>query len=184
VSGQRETYSEDLARVVVVVCDAAIAHPPLRHYWVETGVGDGPGTGSLAADEGVDGRAPVVLLFDLLISLPTHIEEHTTNGGGDEDHGDNNAARDGADVGAAAALRRGLFVDLCDDHRGTRHRFDGSICIVGAPWSALDRSVAFVDNEDGQAGIVDCPGSFATTYENALGEIKHTRSTGTKLTSF
>ena len=79
----------------MVVGDAAIAHPPLRHDGIETRVGD---RGRLARKR-VDGVA-MVLLLDLAVPLATEVKHNATNDRSHCEHADNDATGNSTRVGA------------------------------------------------------------------------------------
>lgn len=56
---------ENTSRVILIVCNAAITHPPMCHDWVEAGIVErGSGTADRWFGEAVDGRISAVFLLD------------------------------------------------------------------------------------------------------------------------
>ena len=73
------TYLEDPPRVVLVVCDAAIAHPPLSHDGIKAGIVERGSTTAIrwltTSNEIADSCVPLVLLLNLASLLVADDEE-------------------------------------------------------------------------------------------------------------
>ena len=110
------TYAKDPARIVLVVCDAAVAHSPMGHDGVEAGIrhGDAPAAAWWlgAVDEGVDGGIAAVVFLYFGVAPPPDEEKGGTYDGGEnadaDDDANSNANRAASTRGAAAVrcLRR------------------------------------------------------------------------------
>lgn len=76
-------YLEDSPRVILVIGDAAIAHPPLSHdRRVEAGVREGPvaaAMGLASSNELADGGIPPVLFLDLADLAASHVQVGATS---------------------------------------------------------------------------------------------------------
>ena len=93
------TYLEDSPRVVLVVCNAAITHPPVGHDWVETSIiKGGAGAADWRLGEAVDSRVASVFILDRTSLLITHEEEQSTHDASNGKNSDNDACGDGGYV--------------------------------------------------------------------------------------
>lgn len=86
------THSEDSPRVILIVSNAAAAHPTLSHDGVKSGIGvdrvSAATAGWLAAREGVDGSISSVFLLNLVVPLALHPEKDTTSNCEEDDCSD------------------------------------------------------------------------------------------------
>jgi hypothetical protein len=68
--GKRQTYLEDPPRIVLVVCNASVTHPPLSHHgWIETCIG---GWRLATTNKLTNGCISSVLFFHLAVSAAAH----------------------------------------------------------------------------------------------------------------
>src|SRR5205823_3684872 len=112
----RVTYPKNAPRVVLVVCDAAVAHTALSHDGVHARVGHGQAStaaGRFASvDEGVDRGVTSVLLLDLMVAAPPQPEPDATGYGSNGDYADNHASGNGSRVAAATTAAAAAAVSI------------------------------------------------------------------------
>jgi hypothetical protein len=111
------TYAKDPPGVILVIGDAAVAHPPLSHHWIQPGIRHGPRAASgRLADEGADCGVAAVLLLDLLVPLAAHVEETASNRACDDNDAHHDARHNASRVGAT--LARGRLAGCRRDGQG------------------------------------------------------------------
>jgi hypothetical protein len=96
-------YLEDSPRVIFVVCDATVTHPPLSHNsWVEASVGErriATAVRFTASNELVDGCVSPVFLLDLAVPAASHVQETTPSSSSESDKANHDARGNGSLVG-------------------------------------------------------------------------------------
>jgi hypothetical protein len=90
---------EDSPRIILVVCNAAITHPPVGHDWVKTSIVEGCGCATeWRLGEAVDSSVSSVFVLDSTSLLIAHEEEQSTHDASNGKNSDNDACGDGGYV--------------------------------------------------------------------------------------
>lgn len=98
---QQVTYLQNSPGIVLVVCNAAVAHPT-HDCWVKSGI---VGAGFACwADESLDGSLALVLLLDLVATLGTEVEPESTSCCGKNNNSNNHTCCDSSLVWARVLL--------------------------------------------------------------------------------
>lgn len=136
VRRHREKFScvgdpEDPARVVLVVCDAAVAHTPLSHDGVHARISHGHAAAAswlVAMNERVDRSVTAVFFLNFAVAATPHQEPYATRGSGQSQNSNDNACSNCSRVAVAAAAVAAAWRRSCGFDSGRLGRGLGWLC--------------------------------------------------------